>query len=434
MTGASLPAVGDVIVGRYVVGPMLGKGGMGAVFRATQRGLERQVALKVLLPDRTGNRARERFEREAKVSAAMHHDGIVDVYDFGVDEAERLFIVMELLVGESLGARLKREDVVQWKEAAAIVAYVADALASAHAQGLVHRDIKPDNIFLAVVGDTTRVKVVDFGLAFIKDGGELGRLTSDAIISGTPDYMAPEQCRGGTEVTSAADVYALGCVLTELLTAQPPFQGQQGEVLAQQLHVPAPRMATRRPDLPAELSLLLERMLEKKPAARPTATDVAAALRALTQEVQPKDEARTDRLGRAIAPFAGVTSAEAPTTEVATTDIVLERPEVIARGAPTADLAVGLAVNGYNVVELADVETDDAGRGVELLIGASAAQVVRRVKAGATVIAGADPDDIDGLAALVRAGAAEVVSVPIDLAEVLAKVVRAHKRHQRKKR
>ncbi len=252
-SSAELPAPGDVVAGRYRVDEQLGRGGMGAVFRATQLGLMRAVALKVLLPERTGSKVRERFEREARVAAAMRHDGVVDVYDFGVDDDGRMFIVMELLIGESLRTRLERVGTLSIDEATAVLLQVGAALSAAHDVGLVHRDIKPDNIFCVDRADGHRFKVVDFGLAFIKDGGDLGRLTSDTVISGTPDYMAPEQCRGGADVGPAADMYALGCVAMEMLSGQPPFSGQQGELLAQQLHVPAPRPNARRAAGPPQI-------------------------------------------------------------------------------------------------------------------------------------------------------------------------------------
>ena len=240
-----LPLPGELIAGRYRIDEMLGRGGMGAVYRATQLGLLRAVAVKVLLPDRTSSSlVRERFEREARVAAAMQHDGVVAVYDFGVDESNRLFLVMELLIGESLGERLERERLLNEPNGSDVIAQVATALASAHDVGLVHRDIKPDNIFCLdpeIPGALPRCKVVDFGLAFIKDGGDLGRFTSDTIISGTPDYMAPEQCRGGADVGPAADIYALGCVFLEILTGRAPFTGQQGEAVGLDHRVQAKR-------------------------------------------------------------------------------------------------------------------------------------------------------------------------------------------------
>lgn len=433
-SSAELPAPGDVVAGRYRVDEQLGRGGMGAVFRATQLGLMRAVALKVLLPERTGSKVRERFEREARVAAAMRHDGVIDVYDFGVDDDGRMFIVMELLIGESLRTRLERVGTLSIDEATAVLLQVGAALSAAHDVGLVHRDIKPDNIFCVDRADGHRFKVVDFGLAFIKDGGDLGRLTSDTAISGPPDYMAPEQCRGGADVGPAADMYALGCVAMEMLSGQPPFSGQQGELLAQQLHVPAPRLSARRADAPPELSLLIERLLDKKPEARPTAKDLRVSLEE-HEVLAIAAEARVlDRRGRALAPNVGVAAAAAAdTTDVATTDIIVERPRVMLRGEVPAGMSIALAVNGFDVAERDVVDTDEAAEGVELLLSATPSQVERRVKAGAVVIATADPDDLDAFSAYVRAGAAEVAPRPASLEDIASRTVRAQRRAERKR-
>ena len=433
-----LPLPGELIAGRYRIDEMLGRGGMGAVYRATQLGLLRAVAVKVLLPDRTSSTlVRERFEREARVAAAMQHDGVVAVYDFGVDESSRLFLVMELLIGESLGERLERDRLLTEPHGSDVIAQVATALASAHDVGLVHRDIKPDNIFCLdpeTAGALPRCKVVDFGLAFIKDGGDLGRLTSDTIISGTPDYMAPEQCRGGADVGPAADIYALGCVFLEILTGRAPFTGQQGEVLAQQLHVPAPLLTNRRPGASPQLSLLIEKMLDKRPGARPSAREVVAALTAQAHEGPDAARRVRDRSARVLAPHVGVSSPQAPTAELLSKDIVVERPVVVVRGVAQANIAIALAVNGFDIID-GGLDDQEPSRGVEVMLEATPAQVASRVALGATVIVGADPDDLDRLAALVHAGAAEVVGMPVAVDDVSSRVVRAfrraHRQHQR---
>ena len=432
--GVELPAEGEVIAGRYRVDELLGQGGMGAVFRATQLGLMRGVALKVLLPERSGPRVRERFEREARVAAAMHHDGVVDVYDFGVDDQDRLYLVMELLIGEPLSQRVSDGNRDEG-EACAVVGQVAAALDAAHSVGLVHRDIKPDNIFCLDVpdGEPTRVKVVDFGLAFIRDGGELGRLTADTIVSGTPDYMAPEQCRGNQDLGPAVDVYALGCVLMELLTGEPPFQGQQGDLIAQHLHVPAPRLLARRPDVSADVADILERMLDKKPERRPTSADVAVAFLGHGAAKEAQEKKGAGRLDRALAPQVGHHSTAVDTQrDDVTTDVVVERPVVVVRGEGQAGLSIALGVNGFVVLEQPTIDTDEDGTGsVEILIKGTPAQVRRRRAAKATVIAGADPEDLEALTSLVTAGAAEVISLPVNLEELAHKVIRAQRRASR---
>lgn len=435
----TLPEPGDVIAGRYRIDELLGEGGMGAVFRATQLGLLRAVAVKVILPERDNARTHERFEREARVAAAMRHDGLVDVYDFGVDSNGSLYLVMELLLGTSLTSFVRsRGDRISVDMACAIIADVAAALAAAHGAGLVHRDIKPDNIFCCeddpsradLAGEVPaaeprpapRVKIVDFGLAFIKDGGQLGRLTSDTVISGTPPFMAPEQCRGGVEVTSAVDVYALGCVLVDILTGAPPFDGQQGDLIAQHLHVPAPRLATRMPQVPAALSHLVERMLDKKPAERPTAAEVETTLR----DILRGDHVPHDRSSRAIAPGVG-TSLVTQQASLVTADIEPTRPLIVLRDGSDPDLATSLAVNGFDVVVEARVD-DAAGHGVELLLLHTPADIARRARAGAVIIAAADPEDLDRVSALVHAGAAEVTMWPLEIPDLCAKIVRASKR------
>lgn len=424
-TTRRLPQPGDVIAGRYRIDELLGEGGMGAVFRATQLGLLRAVAVKVVLPERDNARTQERFEREARVAAAMQNDRLVDVYDFGVDDG-RLYLVMELLLGSSLSAFIrKRDGVLSHDVGCGIVADVAGALAAAHAVGLVHRDIKPDNIFCCdddPPRTVPRVKIVDFGLAFIKDGGQLGRLTADTVVSGTPHFMAPEQCRGGVDVTGAVDVYALGCVLMEVLTGEPPFEGHQGELIAQHLHVPAPRLLTRRPGAPAALSLLVEQMLAKKASERPSALVVEQTLR----EILKGDTGGGDRQARAIAPGVGTASSAQQASQV-TADIVPVRPLVILRGKADDKLATSLAVNGFDV-DVTVVVDDSPGRHVELMLDQPPEQIARRVKAGAVVVAAADPDDLDRLSALVHAGAAEVTAWPVDAADLAAKIVRASRR------
>lgn len=432
----ALPVPGDVVAGRYRIDELLGEGGMGAVFRATQLGLLRAVALKVVLPERDNQRTHDRFQREARVAGAMRHDGLVDVYDFGVDDTGRWFLVMELLIGVSLSKFVHSAGGVLGVDVACgVIRGVANALAAAHTTGLAHRDIKPDNIFCCDDDPpraVPRTKIVDFGLAFIKDGGELGRLTADTVISGTPDFMAPEQCRGGADVTGAVDVYALGCVLMELLTGKPPFEGGQGELIAQHLHVPAPRLSTRLPGAPAALTLLVERMLAKDPAQRPSAADVEVAL----GEVMEGAPGLTDRAARAIAPH--VATASAPraavvAAEAATTDLAPARPRVLVRGGIPPALVTALAVNGFDVAAGALDDDSAAAGAVEVVVSSAAADVARRVAAGAVVVAAADPDDLAAVSALVHAGAAEITPWPVDVADLAAKIVRAQKRAARKR-
>jgi eukaryotic-like serine/threonine-protein kinase len=426
----SLPLRGDVLVQRYRIDELIGQGGMGAVFRATQVGLLRAVAIKVLLPERTGPRVRERFEREARVAATLRHPGVVEVYDFGVDEMQRLYLVMELLLGSSLTRFIRGEnsDVTFMVEACA---QVADVLKAAHSVGMVHRDIKPDNIFV-LDGDPLRIKVVDFGLAFIREGGELGRLTSNDVIAGTPQFMSPEQCRG-QEVGSGADVYALGCVLFDVLTGDAPFRGAAGELLAQHIHVPPPKLSARRPGLPTPLVTLVDEMLHKSAAARPTAQEVAERLRALKPRATAAD---FDRSKRALAPSVAA-HAEGPTTRAQLVTVDLVSNTELAPASSVIEVACDhldetlrttLIMNGIEVKALHNAP----GAGLEYWPEAAAAQVAQRIQLGRTVVVAADPNDVSLVSELMRMGVAELVVTPVEPVAVAAKLVRAagrmHKR------
>ncbi|WP_457032020.1 serine/threonine-protein kinase [Kitasatospora sp. P5_F3] len=261
------------IDGRYRLVALLGRGGMGEVWRAYDPRLDRQVAIK-FLPPRSAeeHRVRERFRREARVTAQLKHPGITQVFDSGAQDGQ-LYLVMELLDGRDLGAVLKeRTSGLPVDQAVELAAQVADALSHAHRASIVHRDIKPANLMLL---PGSRVKVCDFGLAgFIRADSDL---TQEGTLLGTPAYMAPEQCRRD-QLDGRADLYALGCVLFALLTGSPPFSpyGDQWVVMLDHLHTPPPLLASRRPGIPDELERLVAALLSKQPDARPGYAGVVA--------------------------------------------------------------------------------------------------------------------------------------------------------------
>ncbi len=201
---------------------------MGVVFEAHQDGLERRVAIKMLLPDalRYSNVV-DRFKREARLASSMSHPGLVTIHAFGVEPLP--YIVMEYLEGEDLRDHLGRRGLLPLGEALAILAPALAAVGSAHRRGVIHRDLKPENIFLAEVNGARVVKVLDFGIAraVTANWGTMSeRLTGTGMACGTPHYMAPEQLRGADDLGPPADVYSLGCLLFELLNGQPPFDGK----------------------------------------------------------------------------------------------------------------------------------------------------------------------------------------------------------------
>ena len=271
-------------VGQYRIVDKLGGGGMGVVYLAEHIELGHRVAIKLLLPQFTESaESVQRFFNEAKAATRIRHPGIVQIYDFGRHEGS-VYFIMEYLEGESLGERLEKIEILAEPLAAAVVRQVAGALAVAHTAGIVHRDLKPDNIVLVPdpeVGIGERAKVLDFGIAKLADAQKgVSLKTRTGSIMGTPYYMSPEQCRGHGEIDARTDVYALGCILFELVCGQPPFLGEGlGEVLGMHQFVPAPSPRTIKPEVSTELEEVILKSLAKKPEDRfPSMEAFAAAL------------------------------------------------------------------------------------------------------------------------------------------------------------
>ena len=254
------PFLGRVIGGRYLLGGKLGQGGFGVVYRASHETVGRDVALKFLLPDLALNPLnRERFLREARAANRIDHEHIIDITDFGETDDGLVYLVMELLEGRSLADEVGHGP-MPISRAIDIATQCASALARAHELGVVHRDIKPENIHLITSG-TRRdyVKLLDFGLAQMK--GEL-RLTATGAVFGTPEYMAPEQARGAP-ITSAADLYSLGCVLFEMLSGRAPFSGTTADLILKHMREAAPRVSQFVPKVPPALDELVAKLLQK---------------------------------------------------------------------------------------------------------------------------------------------------------------------------
>jgi len=271
MTGTRL------LGGRYVLLDVLGTGGMSTVWRAKDEVLDREVAVKVLGPQYAADAAfRTRFEREARHVAGLSHPRLVTVFDCGV-QGSTPFIVMELVAGRTLRQILDETGTIPPEDAVAIAAAVCEGLAAAHAAGLVHRDIKPANIVLSGAG----VKVLDFGIARLE--GVPGGTRTQTVL-GTAAYLSPEQA-SGQPVGPQADLYALGCVLFEMLTGTPPFMADSEVGVAyRQVHDDPGPPSARRPGLPAQLDWITSRLMAKNPAERPPGAIAARAglLAALT--------------------------------------------------------------------------------------------------------------------------------------------------------
>jgi tRNA A-37 threonylcarbamoyl transferase component Bud32 len=267
--GASLPdpldqlrtALGD----RYVLGRELGGGAMSRVFVAKETGLGRSVVIKVLPPDLGVSLSLDRFRREIHLAASLQHPHIVPLLSAG-QAGELLYYTMPLVEGESLRARLRRDGELPVPEATRILRDVADALSYAHRHGVIHRDIKPDNVLLS----EGHALVTDFGVAKALDEARESSLTSTGLALGTPAYMAPEQAAADPHTDHRADLYALGVLGYEILAGQPPFTAPtaQAVVAAHMLQTPVP-LSELRPSVPGALAALVMRCLAKRPADRP---------------------------------------------------------------------------------------------------------------------------------------------------------------------
>ncbi|CAM5451125.1 Serine/threonine-protein kinase PknD [Streptomyces abikoensis] len=259
-----------LVADRYRLEELLGRGGMGEVWQAQDEVLGRQVAVKLLLGDGGDESAASRFRLEAQTAARLNHPQVVAVYDFGSWEG-RFYLVMELVRGPSLAQELSARGPLAPRRVARIAAQSAAGLAAAHRQGVVHRDIKPGNLMLDA--DDT-LKIGDFGIARFVDETSAA-LTRVGQIVGTSTYLAPERALGKV-AGPASDVYALGCVLYQLLAGQPPFWADSPTALLY-LHVDTPPVPPRqhRADLPPAFEAYLLRMLAKKPEDRPTAQEAA---------------------------------------------------------------------------------------------------------------------------------------------------------------
>jgi len=279
--------VGATVAGRYQVTGVIAAGGMGVVYDAVQRPLGRTVAVKCLHPKYAQDKvALARFQQEAVLVGSFGHANIVEIFDMGWLDDGTPFLVMERLEGETVSARLQRERPFREGLAISVARQTLAALAVTHAKGVLHRDLKPDNLFLARRGgDTPRVKVLDFGVAkAFGVGADAGaKLTRAGYVMGTPAYMAPEQARGAADLDGRADLYGVGMILYEMLAGRLPYTARTPAALLGEIQrgaLVSPR--THRPTLREDLDAIVMRCLAYDPAQRwPDATALQRALMSL---------------------------------------------------------------------------------------------------------------------------------------------------------
>ena len=313
-----------LLSGRYRVVRHVARGGMAEVYLGHDELLDRRVAIKVLIPERASDASFvERFRREAKAAAGLNHHNIVGVHDFGEDQGQ-YFMVMEYVEGSTLRDVIRSDGPMAPERAIEIAAAVAAALAAAHAQGIIHRDVKPANVLIASATGT--VKVADFGIARAADGAQDG-LTMPGAVMGTASYLSPEQAQG-LPVDARSDIYSLGMVLYEMLAGKAPFKADSPVAVAyKQLHEIPPAPSALNPAVSPALDALVAKALSKDPDDRPSsATEFRAELLAIDED--PVPAAAT--AAAAAAPVSDATLVDAPAggepTAIASATSILPPP------------------------------------------------------------------------------------------------------------
>ena len=276
---------GQVLAAKYRLDALLGAGGMGEVYRATNELVGRPVAIKLLRPEHaTNEEVVARFMREAVTANLVRHPNVVDVLDVGKDADGTPFIVQELLRGQDLASYVEQRGRLSLEEVVDLLCPVIDAIAEAHQQGVVHRDLKPDNVFLAKDAAGRIVpKLLDFGISKVRS--PVGRATDVGVMMGTPAYMPPEQLQGARDADARSDVWALGVMLFELLSGRLPFVATEAPVLFVAIATQdAPKLSDVAPDVSTKASKIVERCLRRKPDERyPSAAELARDLRLMKE-------------------------------------------------------------------------------------------------------------------------------------------------------
>lgn len=261
--------IGQTLSEKYRIDALLSSGGMGSVYRATHILMDKTVAIKVLLPSLAADeKIVARFSREARAASKIYHPHALSVTDFGEAANGVVFLVMEFLDGKTLKQIIRQDGPMPVPRVVEILSQVGGALAVAHGEGVVHRDLKSDNIMLLSNFGNDYAKVLDFGIAKIKEpeGAYNPGLTAPDLVIGTPQYMSPEQCSQSPDIDARSDIYSLGVILYEMLVGHVPFTGgSPTSIMLQHLQHPAPSVLKEREDLPESISRVVARALEKRP-------------------------------------------------------------------------------------------------------------------------------------------------------------------------
>ena len=309
--------IGTTLAGKYRIDARLNEGGMGTVYRGTHVLMDKTVAIKVLRPSLAADeKIVARFSREARAASRISHPNALSVTDFGEDDSGHVFLVMEFLSGKTLKQLIRDEGPLPLARVVDITRQVGDALNAAHCQGVVHRDLKSDNIMLLDTMTGDYAKVLDFGIAKINepDGAVDTNLTAPNLVIGTPQYMSPEQCSQNSEIDARSDIYSFGVILYEMLVGHVPFSGDSPTmVMMKHLQEPVPSVLEERNDLPASVGRVVARAMAKVPGNR-------------YQNVAELVEDLTIASGMTIHRLGPVTTAETPVRTDDSDEVTMVRP------------------------------------------------------------------------------------------------------------
>ena len=341
------PLLGQTLAEKYLVEQLIKRGGMGSVYRGKHVMMDKTVAIKVLRPSLAGDDVVvARFSREAKAASRISHPHAVSVTDFGEAENGVVFLIMEYLDGRTLKDIIRSEGALPLDRVVEIIRQVSGALDAAHKQGVIHRDLKSDNIMLSQTNGGDWAKVLDFGIAKIQqpEGARDNDITAANLVIGTPHYMSPEQCSQTGPIDARSDVYSLGVIVYEMLTGRVPFTGESPTVIMmKQVQDEPPSVLDTRHDLPAAIDSLIKKALAKDPVDRfQTAGELSEAL---TEAAADAGDAASATVVPSVADTVSITPVDVAAEDPDEVTIVRPRDEVTVVGASGAPAYAQLDAN-----------------------------------------------------------------------------------------